>query len=402
VTDEVQHKPALGSARLFALMLLCASLSPLTLNVFIPSIPRIVDELTAPYHQVQLGYSLYLVAAAAMLLLCGPASDIYGRRPILLAALCVFCLGTLLCASTSEVEWLLAGRVMQAASACGIGLSRATMRDVFESVGAARGISAVAGAMAIAPLFGSFIGGAVDDHFGWRASFSMIGLLGGLLLLAVALALPETRPPLGSASRGDEYRLLFRSLSYWKFVALSSLSAGIYFAFMGGAPLLADRMLDISAAEYGAWMMLFAVGYLAGSFGCGWAARDVTLNTLLAIGTLATILGSVALLAAALMQSLTALTLFLPTLLFGVGSGITTPSAAVGAIEIRPKSAGAASGVLAAMQMAIGAPVSMLGAFIVGTGEANGAILLGEAMLAMAVIALAIALLTRRQGRRGP
>ena len=107
--------------------------------MIVPVLPLLVAVFADTPAHVRLIVSLYLAGIGAGQLVYGPVSDRFGRRPVLLAGLAAFLLGTALCGAAWSLPALIAGRVLQALGACaGIVLSRAMIRDVYEREAAAR------------------------------------------------------------------------------------------------------------------------------------------------------------------------------------------------------------------------------------------------------------------------
>jgi MFS transporter, DHA1 family, multidrug resistance protein len=149
----------------FALTLLLASLTafgPMSTDMYVPSLPAIAQALHAPIAQVQLTLSSYLIGFAAGQILYGPVSDRFGRKPVLLAALCLYALGSVLCATTRSIEALIAARAVQALGGAGaIVLARAVVRDLYSGVRAGRELSLMGSIQAFAPILAPVIGGVL-------------------------------------------------------------------------------------------------------------------------------------------------------------------------------------------------------------------------------------------------
>src|SRR5690554_5364405 len=149
-----------------------STVSPLALNIYLPSMPSLVGLFDTTMARVQLTLSLYLAAFALAQIVIGPLSDRYGRRPVLLWGMVVFMLGSLACALAPDIDFLIAGRILQAAGgSTGIVLGRAIVRDLYDRRQAASMIGYVTMGLAIAPMVGPAIGGVLDHVFGWTASF---------------------------------------------------------------------------------------------------------------------------------------------------------------------------------------------------------------------------------------
>lgn len=132
----------------FALTVLLAALSaigPLTTDMYLPSLPDIALSLGASTARVQFTISAYLIGFAIGQIFYGPLSDRYGRKPVLLAAMGLYCVATLFCALSTSIEMLIAARVAQAIGGSGgIVLARAIVRDIYARNRAGRELSAVA------------------------------------------------------------------------------------------------------------------------------------------------------------------------------------------------------------------------------------------------------------------
>jgi DHA1 family bicyclomycin/chloramphenicol resistance-like MFS transporter len=92
----------------------------------------------------------------------------FGRRPVLLAGLAAFLVGTTLCGAAWSLPALIAGRLLQALGACaGIVLSRAMIPDVYEREAAARGLALVMMTMTLGPAISPAIGAYLAEWLGY-------------------------------------------------------------------------------------------------------------------------------------------------------------------------------------------------------------------------------------------
>ena len=101
----------------------------LPLSLFLPSLPAIARDLRADYALVALSLGGYAVVAASLEFVMGPLSDRFGRRPVVLASVGVFALGSLGCAMATDIRAFLTCRLMQAAITSVYPVSMATIRD---------------------------------------------------------------------------------------------------------------------------------------------------------------------------------------------------------------------------------------------------------------------------------
>src|SRR5438270_4200137 len=163
------------------------------LHMVVPALPLLVIVFDDSAARVQLVLSLYLAGIAAGQLVYGPASDRFGRRPVLIAGLAMFLAGTVICGLAWSLPALIAGRILQALGACaGIVLSRAIIRDVYEREAAARGLALVMMAMTLAPAISPAFGAYLSEWIDWRAIFLLLGGLGTFVFAATLAGLGET------------------------------------------------------------------------------------------------------------------------------------------------------------------------------------------------------------------
>ena len=345
-------------------LIVASSLSPLAINVFIPSMTSIARDLQSGTAAVGLGLSLYLAAMAVIQLVAGPLSDRYGRRPIMLGGIALFLVGTLLCLFATRIEFFLAGRIIQAASATGIVLSRAIVRDLYSREQSASMLGYVTMGLAVAPMIGPAIGGFVDTAFGWRAVFWMLGGIGVLTLALLVFDLSETNRTRGApmATQFRNYGALLKPGPFWNYAGVAAFTSGVFFAFLGSAPFISVERLGMTPAGYGLWFMLCSVGYISGNFLTARFSQRLGLRVLMIGGASASLSAGLLTLAFFSLDMVTPLTLFGPMMLVGFGNGLSVPTATAGGVSVKPDAAGAAAGLLGAFQIGIGAIFSVVAA----------------------------------------
>ena len=184
-----------GSFALTLLLALLTGIGPLSTDMYVPSLPDIGRALHASTEQVQLTISSYLLGFATGQILYGPISDRFGRKPVMMAALVLYGVGSIVCATTQSIEMLAALRFVQALGGAGaIVLARAVVRDLYSGVRAGRELSLMGSIQALAPILAPVIGGVMQTVFGWRASFIL------LVIFAVAVGIGDRAPVAGNAA----------------------------------------------------------------------------------------------------------------------------------------------------------------------------------------------------------
>jgi Bcr/CflA subfamily drug resistance transporter len=390
---------AASPPRLFTLVLL-AGLTVLSLNMFLPSLSNMAADFQVDYSIISLSIAGYLAITAVLQLVMGPLSDRFGRRPVLLVALAIFTVASLVCTLTTDIRVFLGFRVLQGAIIAGWALSLAVIRDTAPPQEAASLIGYVSMAMAVSPMLGPMLGGALDELFGWRASFVTFFVLGLAMLALCWVDLGETNaaPSATFAEQFATYPEVLRSSRFWGYAVCMAFSTGTFYTFLAGAPLVATTLYDMSPAMLGFCMGTITAGFMLGSFLSGRFARRYALTTMMIAGRIVACVGLLAGLGLVMAGVTHVSLLFGSTAFVGVGNGLTMPSSHAGVLSVRPQLAGSASGLSGALTVGGGAALTPLTAAILT--DANGAHALLAIMLASTAIALLAALFVLRTDRR--
>ena len=168
----------------------------------------------------------------------------------------------------------------------------------------------------------------------------------------------------------------------------------MFFAFLGGAPFVAVNILHMTPAAYGLWFALCAAGYIFGNFLTAQFSERLGIKTMMVSGSAISMGAALISLAFIAAGWLTPLTLFGPMFLVGIGNGLATPTSTAGGISVVPHAAGAAAGMLGALQIGTGALASFV-ASLVAT-RYGGPIGLFGLMSAFGLGSLLVALSARR------
>lgn len=379
---------------MFTLVML-SGLSILSLNMFVPSLSNMAHTFQADYALVNLSIAGYLTATAALHMIIGPLSDRFGRRPVMLWALVIFIIASIGCFYAQTIWVFLGFRLMQGAIVAGIALSTAIVRDMMPPQEAASKIGYVTMAMALAPMLGPVLGGALDEMFGWRSNFMFfIGVGAGVFALTL-FDLGETH-----TERSDNflqqlktYPELLTSRRFWGYASCMAFSVGAFYSFLAGAPLVAETLFSISTGELGIYIGSISGGFMFGNFLSGRYAKRTALTTLIIAGRLSACGGLILALTLYLSGFVHVYALFGPILFVGIGNGLTLPGCNAGALSVRPKLAGSAAGLMGALTVGGGGIVTSFTGSIL-TPE-NGALVLLGGMLVCSALGLVAALYVR-------
>lgn len=384
-------------------LILVAGISALSMNIFLPSLPGMATYFETDYAVIQLAVSAYLGMTGLVQLLIGPFADRYGRRPVLVVSFVIFILATIGCLLAPTIELFLVCRMIQAIIASAMVLARAIVRDMVPTEQAASMIGYVTMGMALVPMVGPFVGGVLNDLFGWQANFGML-LAGAMLIFAILwLDLGETNPNDSSnfLEQIRDYPELFSSHRFWGYALTAAFASGSFFALLGGGPFVATYVFDLSASALGLYFGIVSLGYITGNFLSGRFSVRLGINRMLLFGGLSTTAGLTLSLLLFLLGVTHPLAFFGFTFFVGFGNGMTLPNANAGMLSVRPKLAGTASGLGGALMTGGGALISAIAGAVVAP-DLGPFPLLGM-MLAASIASVVTAFyVIRVEHRRGP
>ncbi len=161
---------------LFVVLGAIGALTPLAIDMYLPSMPTIAKDLGVDAGAVQLTLTAYTAGFALGQLIHGPLSDSFGRRPVLILGVLFFGLAAIVSATTNGIDSLTYVRAAQGfAGAAAAVIIQAVVRDMFDREDFARAMSFVTLVITIAPLVAPMIGGHLAVWFGWRSIFWVSG-----------------------------------------------------------------------------------------------------------------------------------------------------------------------------------------------------------------------------------
>jgi DHA1 family bicyclomycin/chloramphenicol resistance-like MFS transporter len=392
-----------GSVALTALLALFTTIGPLSIDLYVPALPELARTLGASDAAAQLTISIFIFGFAGGQLVHGPVSDRYGRRPVLLVSLAIFCVGSLACAAAPTVWLLIAARLVQGFGAAGaIVLARAVIRDLYEGTRAARELSLMAMIMGLAPIVAPLVGGVLQTVFGWRAEFMFIFAAGAIATVLAWLLLPETRHQDGTAPHrfGEvlaSFGTVARHRGFLLNIAMASLTFAGLFAWISGSPFVLQNLYGLSPLAYGVVFATSACGFIVGtSFAVRFVGR-IGLDLTIGIGAGLVAVAGVALIAAVALLPRTGFSLAVPAALYLAGMGLVMPQSFAASLQPFPDRAGVASSLGGVIQQSAAAITGIAVGHMLGTSAWP----LALPMAAAAWLTLAVWWLSRKERRKG-
>lgn len=357
--------PPANTRAFIAVLAVITALGPLSMQIILPVLPVMQVAFEVPAATVQYVLSLALFTIAFSTLVYGPASDRYGRRPVLVIGLIIFVIGSVIAAVAPTIEIVILGRIVQAVGgAAGMVLSRAIIRDLYDRETAARLMAYMITALVVAPMISPLIGGLLNDAFDWRAIFIFAGVIGALVLVFALPRVPETLPPGTDVQtfRGmlGGFLILLRVPAFLGYAGQVGFGMGMFMAFLGAAPFVMINVLERPPTEFGLFFVMISAGFMAGTFLTGRFGERVGMDRMMRLGSALAVLFGVVMLGFVLAGMWSPWTIFVPGAAMAMANGLAMPNAQAGAVSISPQFAGTASGLLAFLQMLIGAGFAQL------------------------------------------
>ena len=383
-----------------ATLTLMVALGQMSVGLFVPSLPSLVDYFQTDMGTVQLTLTVHFTAFAVFQLLAGPLSDRFGRRPVILTGLAIYVAGAIACALATTIWSLIGARVLLAIGACaGHAVSRALIRDKSEGAESARIMSFIGMAMALSPALTPTIGGQLQGHFGWQASFVFMAAVAGLLFLYSLFRLPETiaQKNLAAMKLGGmlrTYGTLIVDRRFFGYAALNGCIFGMLFAYQTGSPYILMVELGYSPQAYGLLILFNVAGFLTGNIITNRFGRRIGIYNMVRIGSIIALLSGIAMFIPAQLGHVSAAAIIGPSMLLLVALGIALPSSMAGALQHFPHIAGVASALLGFLQMGTGA----VGSFIISCLQNSHPLVMPDLFAVVGVLGVVSVMLIPRPG----
>ena len=206
------HRP-MGFPEFVIVIASIMALNPLAMDIMLPALPNIAAAFdVTSANRPQMVLSIFLVGFGLGQFVMGPLSDRFGRRPILLGGMVVYCIASLLAIAAPSFETLLLARALQGVctSATRV-IATSIVRDCYAGRRMASVISLAMMIFIAVPIVAPAFGQAVLLLAQWRGIFVVLMLYGVVTLIWSALRMPETLAPANRRSLAVGVRCWMRS-----------------------------------------------------------------------------------------------------------------------------------------------------------------------------------------------
>lgn len=369
---------------------LLVAMNPVSTDSLAPGVPALRDYFGVSTSNANLVFSVYVFTFGFMQLVYGPIADRFGRRPVLLVAIGLYCVSTLMAAVAPTFETLLAARALQGASASAApALARAVIRDLYGVEGSRKVMSYVMSAFGIMAILAPAIGGVLVAWQGWQASFFFCLVYGVFTFSAVFVLLKESRPDdaPSSLSLSSTFALYVRLTPNPAFAlncVSNTLMYAAMFVWLSGSMLVIVDGYGVAPEIGGLFFGFGSAGFMIGAGVAGRLGTRLGAPKLIMLGSVTGIAAAGIILLLALWDIKSGLAVALPALVWMFGHGLHYPQSMAAAVAPFPQTAGAASSLIGFYQTCAGA----VAAFVMGAIHDGTALPLGGLMLGLSIVAL--------------
>ncbi|MET3587188.1 DHA1 family purine ribonucleoside efflux pump-like MFS transporter/DHA1 family bicyclomycin/chloramphenicol resistance-like MFS transporter [Pseudorhizobium tarimense] len=357
--DNLLPTPMMTARRTSLLGALLTALGPVSMAIYTPAMPELVQAFSTTESAIKMSLSLYFAGFAVAQLLAGPASDAFGRKASTIGFLLIYLLGSVIAAMAPSIELILAGRLIQGIGASvGITVARAVVRDQFVGKEAASIMNLIAIMLTVAPALGPTLGGLSLAAFGWKSVFLLMLGFGVISIGSVALFLSETTTP--DRTRLRPARLVSgyaEVLSNPRF-ALASLviggSIGALYAQSTMLPFVLIGEVGLTPTQFGLGMLVQTGSYLAGSLVLRRVSHWISGHRAVVIGLCFSATGGVVMALSVALLPASFLSIMLPVGICTFGIAFVSPHIITVGMAPFPHIAGSASAMMGFIQMGCG------------------------------------------------
>jgi Bcr/CflA subfamily drug resistance transporter len=385
------------------MIILLIPIQQMSIDIYLPSLPRLDEVFQATNAQSQMTISLYLLGLAIVQPIFGPLSDRYGRKPVVIFGLTVFLLATISSIFSVNMKMLLISRLVQG---LGAGSSFVTvsaiLSDSFRGKDLAHMTSICSIVYALPSIIAPVIGGYLQHWFDWQASFYFLFVAALLMIVLIVFLLPETNRDIGKHPISlKPYAKFFRSISFLGCLSCLLFTFSVMIVFSVLSPFILQDHFGISVVHYGQIVLLIGLAYLIGTVMNNRLLHWISSNSIVLIGCAIMFIGSFALLAVNYFGHNDAMWTTVLTAVTVVGTGFIFPNCYAYCLGLFPGNAGFAAALIGS--------VSLLGVFSVSAiishinASAMSRLIFGNiSMSVLTLFGFSIAMLRKSQhGKRG-
>jgi len=338
--------------------------------MYLPGFTAIAKDLHSSVAEVALSLSGFFVGISIGQLLYGPLMDRFGRKRPLYVALILYICASLGCAYATTLDMLVAVRFIQALGACAATVAaNAMVRDLFPVEENAKIFSMLMLILGVSPIVAPTAGSYITSFLGWQAVFIILAAITTIILIAIYLGLPESSQPdanysLRPAAIIRSYISVLKEPVFYTYTFTGAIAFAGLFAFLSGSPYLYMELFKLSERAYGLVFALLAGGLILASQINRFLLKRYRSEQIINTALISMTITGLVLMLIAYNNWITLPGMLLMQFIYLSCLGYILPNSSAMAMSPFTKGAGSASALMGALQMGIGAGVSIMLSFI--------------------------------------
>ncbi len=349
---------------------LISAIGPFAIDMYLPALPTIADNLQASTAATQMTLMAFFIAFGVCQIVYGPVSDMVGRKAPLYFGLGVYVLGAAGCALAPSIGWLIAFRALQGVGASAVMvIPRAIIRDLHTGVEGARLMALVMLVLSVSPILAPVTGSALIVPFGWRAVFVAVAVVAAVAIALMATLLPETLVPakrvrIERASLASGFKTLFSDPRFLGLTFIGGLGMASFFTFLASASFVYIDHFGLGPTAFSIAFSLNAIGFIGSSQFAAFLGGRYGLSRLVTV-SVAAYAAVLAVLLAVTVAGVDSLPVLMAFLLVGFSfMGLVIPTTMVMALDDHGPIAGMAAALGGTLQMVTGAVMIVIASVI--------------------------------------
>jgi multidrug resistance protein len=245
-------------------------LSGFATDIYLPSLPSMAASMHVSSYQVQMTLSIFLISYGVAQLFIGSVLDSFGRFRLSLVSLLIFALASLVIATTQNIYLVYGMRVVHGLSVSAIVVSkRAYFIDLYTGDRLKHYLSLFTIIWSTGPIMAPFIGGYLEQAFGWQSNFYFLAIFAIVLLVLEWIFSGETLSyftPFRIQRITVVYIRMIRTVPFMLGLLLCGLAYGMVMMYNMTGPFIIEHTLQLSPVVAGYGSLILGLAWMAGGF----------------------------------------------------------------------------------------------------------------------------------------
>jgi len=255
-----------GASTYLALALI--PLGGLATDIYLPSLPAMTNYFQVPSSAIQLSLIVFMISCGVSQLFIGAILDSFGRYRISLIALGIFAFASFVIGTSPSILLIYVMRVLQGITVSLIIVGkRAYFVDIYTGDKLKQYTSMFSIIWATAPIVAPFIGGYLQNSFGWTSNFYFLGFLAIIFLLLELFYSGESLAnyqPFNLSAISGVYRMMLRTSDFTFGLLLIGISYSLLVVYGMASPFIIERVFGYTPIVTGYSSLLSGASLMVG------------------------------------------------------------------------------------------------------------------------------------------